>query len=90
MIFSLVALIGTITAFVVEIVLGFRVMGTFMILAGLWTFWKRPAKYGPDGRAFSGQLTGWSAIFAAMTNIAIGALLIANAKYLAAWVARVI
>jgi hypothetical protein len=90
MIFPLVAFIATIIGFAVEIVWGWRVMGTFMILAGLWTFWKRSAKYGIDGRAFSGQLTGWAAIFAGMTNIAIGALLIANSKTLAAWVGRVI
>jgi hypothetical protein len=89
-IFSLVAIIATIIGFAVEIAWGWRVMGTFMILAGLWTFWKRPTKYGIDGRAFSGQLTGWAAIFAAMTNVAIGALLIANSKNLAAWVAGVI
>ena len=89
MIFPLIALVATIAAFVVEVVWGFRVMGTFMILSGLWTLWKRPARYGPEGRAFSGQLTGWSAIFAGMAKIAVGALLIANAKYLAAWVASV-
>ena len=42
-----------------------------------------------DGRAFSGQLTGWAAIFAGMANIGIGAVLIANSNNLAAWVARV-
>jgi len=91
MIFPLIAVIATIIGFALEVAWGFRVMGAFMILAGLWTFWKRPAKRGADGnRAFSGQLTGWAAIFARAANIAVGALLIANAKTLAAWVARVI
>ena len=88
--FFLIAVIATIIAFAVEIVLGWRVMGTFMILAGLWTFWKRPAKYGVDGRAYSGQLTGWAAIIAGVADVGIGILLITYAKTLAGWVARVI
>ena len=74
-----------------EIVWVIRVVGTLMILAGLWTFVKRPAKYDREGnRGFSGQLTGWTALLAGATNIAIGALLIVNSQGLAEWVTRVI
>jgi len=68
-----------------------RVIGALLILHGLWTFLKRPAKRDRDGnRTYSGQVTGWNAIAVGVLDVVTGALLIVYATNLAAWIGRVV
>jgi hypothetical protein len=74
----------------VDVVWIVRVIGALLIVHGLWTFLKRPAKRGRDGnRTYSGQMTGWNAIAVGVVDIVTGALLIAYSTNLAAWFGRV-
>jgi hypothetical protein len=87
--FSLLNAMATGIAFLIDIVWGWRVLGAFMIFAGVWTFWTRRAAYARPGRAAS-YLTGAPAILAGLVNVGIGIAIIINAGNLAAWVRRVV
>jgi len=86
---SILGAIATAIGFAIDIVWGWRVLGAFMILAGVWTFWTRRAAYAAPGHS-SGHLSGASAVASGLVNLGIGLAIIINAVDLAAWVRRVI
>ena len=86
---SLLGAIATAIGFAVDIVWGWRVLGAFMVLASVWTFFSRRAAYSVPGYR-SGHLTGAPAIVSALINLAIGVAIFSYSAELTAWVRRVV
>jgi hypothetical protein len=81
---GVVGFVVVVASFIINQVLGWRVLGAEVIAWGLWSIWKRRIPYGVEGREPSGHLTGWAAVVVGIVQALIGAVFIAAAEVLAA------
>jgi hypothetical protein len=70
--------IALVIAFIVDRVIGWRLLGVAEVAFGVWVVINRRISYGIEGRPPAGVITGIPAIFIGLLTIALGIFFVFN------------